>query len=190
MSCSPANLRASAAAAATALALAGCGGGGDRREDGPGDAIHTVRIERASFPARQRVGQQAAFVLTVRNAGDATIRDLVVTLRGFSRHTADTPQRPLWLVDAPPRGSVTAIDDTYAFGALAPNRRTTLRWRTTAVLSGTHDVTVAVAAGVGNGARTQLPGGGPARAKLTIRVAAKPPFARVDPRTGRVIREG
>ncbi|MDX6678593.1 MAG: hypothetical protein QOE31_2645 [Solirubrobacteraceae bacterium] len=181
---SPAILRASATVAATALAIGACGGDGGR-DGGADDSAKTVAIERVAFPARQRVGQQSSLTMTVRNAGDSPIRNLVVVVRGFSRQTDDTPQRPLWLVDDPPAGSVTALQDTYAAGPLAAGRRRTLRWRVTAVLAGTHDLAYAVA----GGARTRLPGGGRPRGRLTVRVDGRPPFARVDPRTGRVIRE-
>ena len=179
----PANLRASATVAATALAIAGCGGGESRGAGaGAGDAGHTVDVERVAFPARQRIGQSSTFAMTVRNSGETTIRDLVVTLRGFSRRGEQTPQRPLWLVDAPPDGSATALDDTYAAGPLAPGRRATLRWRVTAVVAGAHELRYAVA-----GAR--LRDGGRPTGSVRARIDAKPPFARVDPRTGRVIRE-
>lgn len=55
----------------------------------------------------------------------------------------------------------------------------------TAVLAGTHELAYAVA----GGARTRRAGGGEPRGTLTVRVNGRPPFARVDPRTGRVIRE-
>ena len=166
--------------AATALAVAGCGGGGS--SDETGDRDRTVAIERVAFAERQHVGEQRSLTMTVRNTGDEPIRDLVVVLRGFSRHTAQTPQRPLWLVDEPPAGSATSLADTYATGALAPGRRKTLRWRVTAVLAGTHDLSYAV-----SGAR--LADGGQARGKLRVQVSSEPPFSRVDPRTGAVVRE-
>jgi len=170
----------SATVTATALAIAGCGGdarGGTGVDEGDG----TVAIERVAFPARQRVGQPTSFVMTLRNGGDTRIRNLVVSLRGFSRHTSETPQRPLWLVDDPPAGSATALDDTYVAGPLQPGRHTTLRWRVTAVVAGSHEIAYAVA-----GAR--LAGGGRPVGKVTVRVTQEPAFARVDPRTGAVIR--
>jgi hypothetical protein len=135
-----------------------------------------------SFPERQRVGQQSSFTMTVRNDGDTRIESLVVSLRGFSKQTDDTPQRPLWLVDEPPAGSATALDDTYVAGPLAPGRRATLRWRVTAVLAGTHELSYAI-----GGAR--LPDGSRPAGRLRVRVTGKPAFARVDPRTGAVTRE-
>lgn len=163
----------SATVAATALAVAGCGeggGGADRASEKV-----AVQVERVAFPARQHIGEPSSLTMTVRNTGDERIRDLVVVLRGFSSGTDQKAQRPLWLVDAPPAGSVTSLADTYATGPLGRGRRRTLRWRVTAVLPGTHTVTYSV--------------GRRARGTLRARVSDRPPFSRVDPRTGRVIRE-
>jgi hypothetical protein len=184
---SPRNLRAGAVAAAAVLTIGGCGGGGggDRPK---GSAVHTVEIVRAAFPARQRLGQESSLVLTVRNAGDTTIGDLVVTLRGLSQRSVDE-RRPLWLLDASPPGAVTAIDDTWAAGALAPGASATLRWRVTAVRPGTHELDYTIAAGLGKGARARLAGGRAPRGRLTVRVLSRPAIARVDPRSGRVARE-
>lgn len=185
---SPTNVRAVAVLVAAVLALSGCGGSGGR--DGSGNSqVHTVKIVRASFPARQHVGQQSTFVITVRNAGAAAIPDLAVTLQGFSERTSDGTDRPLWIVDEPPPGTVTAVEDTWAAGKLAPGARVTLRWSVTAVQAGTHVLSYTVAAALGDGAAAQLPNGGRPRATLMVSVVAKPAFARVDPRTGRVIRE-
>jgi len=177
---SPANLRAGAAAAA--LTIAGCGGG-ESRGDSASSALGTVAIERAAFPARQRIAQQSSFVLTMRNSGDRTIGDLTVTLRGFSAYAGpDVPGRPRWLVDAPPAGSALADGDAYSTGPLAPGSRRTLRWRVTAVLPGTHKVGYEVTS-------ARLAGGRRARGTLTAAVLERPPFSRVDPRTGEVERE-
>jgi hypothetical protein len=170
--------------AAAVLALGGCGGGGGR----DGGAVHTVQIVRAAFPPVQRLGQVSTFVMTVRNAGDTPIPDLVVTLRGFSER-AGGERRPLWIVGTSPRGAVTAVDDTWAVGALRPGARTTLRWRAAAVLPGMHEFDYTIAAGLGDGALARLPGGRPAHGSLSVHVIPKPAVARVDPRTGRVVRE-
>ena len=158
--------------AATALAVAGCGGGGGA-DDGA-SATANVKIERVAFPSRQHIGEPSTLTMTVRNGGDEQIRDLVVVLRGFSSGTDQQQQRPLWLVDEPPAGSGTSLADTYATGPLAAGRRRTLRWRVTAVLPGAHAVSYSI---------------GRTRGTLRARVSERPPFSRVDPRTGRVIRE-
>jgi hypothetical protein len=189
-----ANLRAGAAVAAAALVLGTAGCGGDERRDaGVSDGTYTVDVVRAQFPARQRLGDAATFVMTVRNAGDTAIPNLVVTLHGFSRSSDDAPQADarslVWLVDDPPPGAETAVEDAWAAGRLAPGRQVALRWRVTPLAAGTHTLDYAVAAGLAGAARTRVAGGGRPRGAITVRVDARPPHARVDPRTGRVVRD-
>lgn len=167
--------------------LAGLTGCGDRARPAtdPPIATYPIAIERAEFPSRQRLAVAVAFVLSVRNAGEQTIPNLAVTLRGFD----DRRGRELWLVDRPPPGTTTAIDDTWAAGALAPGATKTLRWKVTPVSAGTHVLSYAIAPGLSGAGRTLLRGGGEARRRLTARVSDRPADARVDPRSGRVLRE-
>jgi hypothetical protein len=180
------------AAASLVLAAAGCGGG-ERRDAGVAAGTYTVDIARVRFPARQHLGDSPAFVMTVRNAGEATIPNLAVTLHGFSQRSGDASQADtrhlVWLVDEFPPGSVTAIEDTWAAGPLEPGAQVTLRWRVTPVLAGTHALDYAVAADVAGPSRTRLADGGRPRGGITARVDERPPLTRVDPRTGRVVRE-
>lgn len=190
----PANLRARAACAATALAFAAAGcGGGERRDAGDHGGSYTVDIVRAQFPERQHLADKPAFVMTVRNTGDTTIPNLAVTLHGFSERTGDSAQadsrKLVWLIDEEPPGAVTAIEDTWTAGALAPGSSATLRWHVTPVLAGTHRVDYAVAADLAGTAQTRVAGGGRPRGRVTVRVDGRPAQARVDPRTGRVVRE-
>ncbi len=190
----PANLRAGAALAAawSAFAVAGCGGG-ERRDAGSSDATYTVDIVRAQFPERQHLADKPTFAITVRNTGEETIPDVAVTLRGFSSRSGDAEQADargnVWIVDEPPAGAVTAIEDTWSAGALAAGKEVSLRWRVTPVVAGTHELDYAVAAGLAGAARTRLRGGSRARGSITVRIDAEPPFARVDPRTGEVTGE-
>jgi hypothetical protein len=190
----PANLRARAAVAVASLvfAAAGCGGGG-RRDAGAADRTYTVEIVRTQFPKRQHLGDNPGFVIAVRNAGDTTIPDLVVTLHGFSERSGDAAQaderKLVWLVDEPPPGSATAVEDAWAAGPLRSGGQVTLRWRLTPVLPGTHTLDYAVAADLAGPARTRLADGSPPRGSMTVRVAATPPPAQVHPRTGQVGRD-
>jgi hypothetical protein len=170
---------------AAALAMTGCES--DERSATSATAP-SVRVVRIAFAARQHLAEPVSFVITVRNAGDATIDDLVVTLRGLNARSGDGTQRPVWIVDeAPP--AITAGEDTRTAGALAPGKQATLRWRLTPVAAGRHVVAWEVAANGRRGARALLSGGEPATGTRAVRVVADPPFARVDPRTGRVVRE-
>lgn len=188
-----AHLRTCAAFAAAALAFgaAGCGGG-ERRDAGAAGGDYTVDIVRAQFPARQHLAEKPAFVMTVRNTGDRTIPNLAVTVHGFGSRSggaADAdPREPVWLIDRGPAGTTTAIEDTWAAGAVAPGRDVTLRWDVTPVRAGTHKLDYAVAVDVAGTAGARVAGGGRAAGAISVRVDAKPAQARVDPRTGRVVR--
>jgi hypothetical protein len=179
------------AAASLAFAAGGCGGG-ERRDAGVAGGLYTVDIVRAQFPQRQRLAEKPTFVLTVRNAGERTIPNLAVTVHGFTGHSGDTaqadPRSPVWLVDEEPPGTLTATADTWAAGAVAPGHAVTLRWRVTPVLAGEHEVAYAVAPDIAGSGRARVAGGGHATGSIRVRVDGRPAQARVDPRTGRVIR--
>jgi hypothetical protein len=175
------------------LVLAGCGGGQERRDAGVADRSYTVAVQRASFLPRQRLAQRNALVIAVRNAGEEAIPNLTVTVRGFTDRSGGPRNadlgRDLWIVDRAPAGAATAFEDTWASGRLEPGRTATLRWQVTPVVAGTHNLTYEIApATVGSG-RVELTGGAEPRGSLTVRVSGRPPRARVDPRTGDVIRQ-
>ncbi|MDX6705743.1 MAG: hypothetical protein QOI48_1589 [Solirubrobacteraceae bacterium] len=187
------NVCACAAVAAAVVGAIGCGGGGERQDASDAGGRYVVDVERAQFPARQRIAQRSSFVITIRNAGHATIPNLAVTLRGFTRRASNSRDAnasvSLWTIDQPPPGSQTAIEDTWDAGALRPGRRATLRWRVTPIVAGTHALSYSIAPSLLGSARAQLAGGGVPRSTLTVKVDAKPAIVRVDPRTGRVVRD-
>jgi hypothetical protein len=178
--------------ATASLLAAGCGSG-ERRDAGVSDRTYTVDVVRASFPTRQHLGDSPTFVITVRNAGDTTVPNLAVTLHGFAARSGESAQADrrelVWLVDEPPPGTETAIEDAWAAGPLEPGHEVTLRWRVTPLLTGAHMLDYAVAADVAGAARTRVAGGGRPSGSIAVRVGDGPPRAHVDPRTGRVIRE-
>ena len=187
-----ANLRACATtAAALALVVAGCGGD-ERRDAGSEERTYTVDVERASFLPRQHLAQRNALVIAVRNAGEATIPNLAVTVRGFSDRSGGPRNaelgRDLWIVDNGPGRAATAFEDTWTTGRLAPGDTATLRWEVTPVVAGTHRLTYEIAPAIAGRGRAELEGGGEAEGSLTARVSATPAQARVDPRTGEVRR--
>jgi hypothetical protein len=186
-----ANLCACAAAAAAAVVLGACGGGERRDADAP-DGTYDVRVERSSFPARQHLAERAALILTVRNTGEQTIPDLVVTVRGFRDRSGGARDadvgRDVWIVDDGPGAAATAFQDTWTAGRLSPGRSTTLRWDVTPVVRGTHTLRYEIAPALTGRARAQLAGGGRPAGALRAHVSATPAAARVDPRTGAVVR--
>lgn len=178
--------------AAATLAVVGCGGG-ERQDANEDSGTFTVDVVRTDFPTTQTLAQQSSFVMTVRNTGRETIPNLAVTLEGFSRRSGQPglsdPERPLWVVDQAPQGGDTAYTDTWATGALAAGARTTLRWRVTPVVAGTHTLEYAVSAGLDGKARAVLAGGRRAVGAVQVQVSGEPAQARVDPETGDVVRE-
>ena len=184
-----ARIGACVALAAALSALGGCGG--DERRDEP-SGTYDIVVEQARFAPRQHLAERSSFVLRVRNAGERAIPNLVVTLRGFSDGSdADrsAPRRDLWIVDDPPRGTTTSIDDTWAAGTLAAGATRTLRWVVTPVVAGRHRLRYAIAPGLAGSARARLAGGRETGRTLDVRVDDRPANARVDPRSGRVVRE-
>jgi len=185
------NLCACAAATAATVLLGACGGGDERRDAGAPDGTYTVAVERRSFPARQRLAQSAALVLTVRNAGDQAIPELAVTVHGFRDRAGGSrdadPGRDVWIVDEAPGSAATAFEDTWASGRLGVGRAATLRWRVTPVVAGTHTLRYEIAPAPAGGARAR-PGGGEPSGALRVRVSDRPARARVDPRSGEVRR--
>lgn len=187
-----ANLCACAAATAATVLLGACGGGERRDADAP-DGTYTVAVERASFPAGQRLGEAATLVLAVRNTGEQAIPNLVVHVRGFRNPSGGSHDanlgRDRWIVDAAPGAAMTAFQDTWTAGRLAPGRTARLRWTVTPVVAGSHTVRYTVAPALTGEARAQLTGGGRPGGEFRVRVSDEPARARVDPDTGEVRRE-
>ncbi len=193
--------------AGSALAL-GCGGESQDENERAGD--FPVEVVSASFPERQRLGQSSEMRLTVRNAGDATIPNIGVSLKGFSFRSeqpgvADAG-RPVFAVDgepvrigtfpeekvAAPRGCDTAYVETWACGRLRPADEKTFRWRVTAVRAGDFDVRWTVNAGLDGRAKAVLSPGDDderPRGRFTGRVEQAPAQARLSDDGKTVVRD-
>jgi hypothetical protein len=181
-----ANLRALVVVAAATLVLAGCGD--DNSGDGSGDAKYTVEV-RAQFPERQRLAEQSTFEITVRNTGSGAIPNLAVTLHGLGERQADNPRGSLWITDLAPSGAITESSDTWTAGRVEPNATKTLRWVVTPIEPGTRVLSYRVDGDLKGDVAAALANGSPARGSISARVTSKAPNARVDPRTGDVIRD-
>jgi hypothetical protein len=188
--------RVLAALAATTCAgtLAACGGG-ERQDANEPSGTYALDVTRASFPLKQRLAQQSRMVVRVRNAGQRTVPAVALTVDGFSHDIKEAgvsdPSRPLWVVDAGPKGGTTAYVGTWSLGALRAGESKTFSWKLTAVVPGAHVVKYRVAAGLDGKARAQRPGGeGAPEGAFNVTVSPRPATARVDPATGDVIRDG
>ncbi|HVE67103.1 MAG TPA: hypothetical protein VNB64_00845 [Solirubrobacteraceae bacterium] len=188
-----------AVAAFGVAAASGCGGEKAQDADEPA-GTYPVDVVRATFPAKQRLADNAVFEITVRNAGDKVIPNLATTIRSGAKSGEATtsgnaqafaeasqqagladPSRPVWILDEGPRGGVTAYTNTWSLGRLRPGEEKTFRWRVTAVKPGVHSIRYEVAAGLDGKAKAVLSGGGgrPVGA-FTIDISGKPADARVD----------
>jgi hypothetical protein len=187
-------LTAVPAAALVVLGIAACGGDQPRQDAAERAGTYRVAILRSSFPARQRLAAPARLVVVVRNIGRRTLPDVAVTVDSFSARSERTDladaQRPVWVIDRPPRGSSTAYTNTWALGPLRAGRAKRFVWRVTPVQAGTHRLRLRVAAGLTGRAKAVLAGDRVPEREVTVRISARPARARVDPETGAVVRGG
>jgi hypothetical protein len=181
------------AAGAATLAVAGCGGG-ERQDAAEPSGTFKVDVVRASFPTKQHLAQPERFVIAVRNTGDRAVPNVAVTVSSFAERSEQAgladPERAVWIIDDSPRGGQTAYTNTWALGRLPPGQTRRFVWRVTAVQAGTHTVKWQVAAGLNGKAKATLSGNRAPAGSVTVDVSDKPGQARVDPKTGEVIREG
>jgi hypothetical protein len=100
------------------LALGACGGQKRQDADEPkGD--FKVDIVRATFPHAQSLAKRSNIVITVKNAGQKTVPDVAVTLRGLDYRSRQEgvadPTRPRFVVNGLPKkigGFAEAQEDT------------------------------------------------------------------------------
>jgi hypothetical protein len=194
-----------ASSACLALLAGGCGSAQQDAHEPKGN--FTVRIVRASFPARQSIARPARLELQVQNTGAETVPNIAVSLDSLS-YSENYPElaankRPIWAIEAgpgaipkrlvptqtvsPAGGGQTAYLSTWALGPLAPGHTQTFLWRVTPVKPGLHIVHYTVAAGLAGKARAQLANGAPVTGHFAVYIAPKPPPNHVDPETGQIV---
>jgi hypothetical protein len=176
-----------------AFAVAGCGGG-ERQDANEPSGSFQVAVVRASFPAKQRLAKPERLVIAVRNTGTKTVPNLAVTVNSFASRSEQAgladPERAVWIVDDGPRGGDTAYVGTWALGRLAPGQTRRFVWRVTAVQPGTHTVKWQVAAGLNGKAKATLADNSAPAGSFTVDISDRPAQTRVDPETGKVVRNG
>ncbi|HEX8082978.1 MAG TPA: hypothetical protein VF529_01730 [Solirubrobacteraceae bacterium] len=174
-----------------ALAIAGCGGGGERQDEDEPSGNFSVDVVSAQFPEQQRLAEQVALRLRVRNADSKTIPNLAVTVEGFSRRSEQPgladPSRPVWIIDEAPRGGVTAYTNTWALGKVKAGETKEFVWQVTPVKAGRYEVKYRVAAGLDGKAKAVLAGGDRPAGSFDVQVSREPDQSRVDPDTGDVV---
>jgi len=139
----------------TALSVVGCGGG-ERQDAGAPSGEFALDVVRATFPARQSLGQTSVLRLDVRNTGARPVPNLAVVVEtatlGARRRTGAAfgtavagealadPTRPVWVLERGPDGGRTAYVGTWAFGELARGAGRTVRFVLTASRAGRYRV--------------------------------------------------
>jgi hypothetical protein len=140
------------ALAVVVAALGGAGCGGERQDADAPSGRFDLDVTRASFPARQRIAEDATLRLQIENTGDRAVPDLAVTVEtdapegqapvAFGQSDGDTTlassARPVWIVDEGPAGGDSAYTNTWTVGPLGEGESTTVEWRVTAVKPGTY----------------------------------------------------
>lgn len=162
---------------ALAIGVAACGGAAKQDEDETAGA-YTLDVISASFPGRQRLGQETQLRVRVKNVGDTEIPDLALTVEGFHQRVDDAsladPRRNIWLVNEGPFNSDSSFTDTWTLGRVPAGATRTAVWKVTAVRSGTYSLRYRVAAGTDGKARAELPDGGPPRGSFIARISKTP----------------
>ena len=172
------------------LLAVGCGGGasGDRQDKNEPSGKFPVEVQEATFPSDQKLAEGSVMKVVVRNAGNATIPIIAVTVQcsdekdgqngSFDRQITGNniadKNRPNFVVDTipgpgRPKGSEhldplersSAYVNTYTLGPLAPNATADFEWHVTAVHAGPFRVCYRVAAGLNGKAIAVQQGGKP-----------------------------
>ncbi len=178
MLCSP-DLEARRIVLVCLIAAVGCGGG-ERQDENEPEGDFAVEVVASSFPKQQKLAQSSDLMVSVRNAGDETVPNVAITLRGLdyratqpSLANADRPQFAINGVpreiggfpeakDATPLGCDSAYVNTWACGPLKPGAERTFVWKMTAVKAGPYDISWRVAAGLHGKSKAVAAGGGAA----------------------------
>jgi hypothetical protein len=180
--------------ALAALLLSACGGG-QRQDATEPSGKFTVEVTTASFPSSQRLSEHAHLVLAVHNVSGKTLPDVAVTICNVTCRYPAPPgggtsaaafsenlqmpglahrSRPVWVVDNPPAGAVTAYSNTWALGQLPRGRTARFDFGVTAVKPGRHMVAWEVAAGLNGKAKAVLSDGSLPHGTFTVLVHNTP----------------
>ena len=167
---------------AVAALLAACGGDSSSDANEPG-GDYDVRVTDASFPTLQRLGQTSLLKIGVRNTGEKTVPNLLVTVSIAGKQGLSSglpfgirdpqpglaqPDRPVWVLaetyprlagSSEPGGATTANDKTFSFGPLKPDKTINAVWKLSAVKAGRYTVRYVVAANLAGTAKAKTTGG-------------------------------
>ena len=186
-----------------AALLGACGGGDSSNAPEEPSGKFKVKVTGAEFPAVQRLGQTALLYLDVRNTGDRTVPNLLVSFTIKGQRGEDSslpfgvsdpqpelaqPDRPIWVLAATyphldgstdPGGSSTSSPKTFALGPLKPGETTTAIWKLSAVRAGKYTLLYDVGAGLGGSAKAETDNGVSPGGSFTAEVTERLPETEV-----------
>lgn len=186
-----------------AALLAACGGGDSSTAPEEPSGKFKVKVTAAEFPSPQRLGQTSVLRLGIRNTGDRTVPNLLVsfTIKGRRGENSSLPfgvsdpqpelaqpDRPVWVLSATyprldgssdPGGTTTSSPKTFALGALKPGKTTTAIWKLSAVRAGKFTLLYNVGAGLGGAAKAETDGGVSPGGSFTTEVTERLPETEV-----------
>jgi hypothetical protein len=175
---------------AAVAAISGCGG--DPQDADEPEGTYRLEVAGASFPEDQHIADKATMRIRVRNPEQRAVPVVAVTVEtkpkagggpvAFSQSGSDSrladPNRPVWVLDAGPRGGSSAYANTWSLGRLKGGETRTFEWKLTAVEPGDYTINYRVAPGLDGKAR--LAAGSRARGSFQVTISDDPVPARVD----------
>jgi hypothetical protein len=194
-------LAASLLALAAAVSLGACGGGSRDANEAPG--TYHVKVVKAEFPPKQRLGETTLLRLGVRNTGEKALPSLTVSISGGDKQSRNSslpfgyrdpasgiaqPDRPIWaLAEGYPKlegsdergGAETAELKTFAFGPLKPGATSEAVWKLSAVKAGSYRLFYEVGAGLGSETKAETANGAEAGGSFAVRISDVPPEVEV-----------
>lgn len=197
---------------AVAALLAACGGesSSDSNERA---GTYRLRVNEASFPTDQQLGQTSLLRLGVRNTGKETVPNLTVTLSIAGKQGSDSalpfgvrdrteglaqPDRPAWVLAAgypkldgseEPGGTSTSNPKTFALGPLKPGQSTDAVWKLVAVKAGHFTVLYRVGAGLASDIHAKTRGDVAPGGSFVVDITSELPDTEVTP-NGEVVEIG
>jgi hypothetical protein len=152
--------------------------GGDKQDANEPSGTYKLDVLSASFPGKQRLGQQSTLQITVKNVDVRELPGLSVTIDGLSQRRDDPTladaNRPIWILNEGPTNADSALTNTWTLGKLPANETRTFSWDVTAVRAGTYSLRYKVSAGLFGKAKAELPDGSPAKGSFIARINRAP----------------
>lgn len=194
-------LAAGLAALAAATALAACGGGSRDANETAG--TYRLKVVKAEFPPKQRLGETTLLRLGVRNTGEQALPSLTVSITGGDKQSRRSslpfgyrdpasgiaqPDRPVWaLAQGYPKvagsdeagGAETAELKTFAFGPLKPGETTEAVWKLSAVKAGKYELFYQVGAGLSPEVKAKTVNGARPGGSFSVQISTVPPEVEV-----------